>query len=368
MSASPVSAAELAELARYLFETSASIDIPVDKPSRVEPQGLSMADFRNAPIQASLDVAVRFLTDAASAVRSFEVASVDPADSYAFALQMVPEARKYDLANVGTYQGAALLAESLLGENASKVRQAIGSNLLDETPPDPQDEFFLVAKALSDLRTGKTRTARMGLSEIGNIRVRSEVEDLSLFQEAAHSLTAKTSVTNSIFPRPGAKRALLYTSLAAVVEPEPAERALQLALAETETLPVEQQVCLFPALASVALRTSKGEALEFFDRAVDAENQAALKAKSPEIETADAPLRCSESGLVEYVDTRGGRQGIVLEVPGVSAYSGSAFLRDAKSADLKRLEKIADRLKDESLLTEALLRIAERMVNEREIQ
>ena len=107
LSESPPTAAELCELARYLFPAGSSIPLPVDPRWIVSPAGgLPMANFVRADLRGNLDLAVGFFDKAAQVVRNYQTTAADTLDAYALAYQMLPKARQYALQDVGPFETA----------------------------------------------------------------------------------------------------------------------------------------------------------------------------------------------------------------------------------------------------------------------
>jgi hypothetical protein len=227
----------------------------------------------------------------------------------------------------------------------------------------------LASKILSHLRVGRFGAARGGLSSLGDTALRRQLESLIAFEETAQSLPQKDAeriLDRPIYPDAGSKRALLYAALVpASATHDGALRALQMAVKETESLSTAERLCVLPAIASAALPIDADQAVDLLRQLVKAHNEAAGNSPS---ENADAQsgssakelnVRCGETGLREYVDTKEGRQSFLLHVPSVSTYNLDAFLVQVKAAEISRLESALLGLHDETQMAKALLALAE---------
>jgi hypothetical protein len=354
-SASPPTAAELGELARYLFPAGPSIQLPVDPRWIVKPPGgLPMASFLHVDLRANLDLAVSFLDKAAEVVQNYQTTAADTLDAYALAYQMLPKARQYALQDVGPFETALLGLEPKLGEKAAKIRDDLGTVPAVDPYGAPQSEFIVTAESLSHLRAGHFDAARAGLTGFGDTSVRGQLEGLIAFEEAAESLPhhdAERVLDRPVYPDAGAKRALLYTAIVpSAGTREGALRALQLAVKETDPLPAAQRRCLLPALASAALPIDADQALDLVRQFVKADNDSSIEPANP---------RCGESGLPELVITKEGPLAFLLQVAGVHTYSIDAVLAQARNIDLAKLGSAVAELHDETHRALALLTLAE---------
>ncbi|MGD0498666.1 MAG: hypothetical protein ABSC23_09555 [Bryobacteraceae bacterium] len=357
---------QLELVARYLFPTTASARLEIIPFLPPEPRGwpVKLPIFTRAPLRASLDLLKRFLTSAVYAVEMPEAPMFDLAGRYTLAYQMLPKARLYAPEYAKAFEDFLPVLEAQTQSFAAANRALIGP--IPEASPDApaqREEFLAVAEELSEIRASQYVAARNHLSSLGDTPLRHQLEALIDFGEAAESLPGRDAervLKQPIYPEPGARRALLYASIAAAARPqESAFEALAMAYQDIEPLPSAQRVCLLTGLAGIALPKSPDVALGFFKQAIEAENGAAALAAASTGSFLRSDACCERDGLVEALDTKEGRQAILLHAPGISTYTINGFVAEAKGLDLSQLESAVQRLRDPTRLAEALVAVAE---------
>jgi hypothetical protein len=372
----PHQIAELEMLAKYLFPAAPSVRLEIDPrfvPSTDNPATRPMVpDFMGTPLHGNLDVAVAFLNTSARAVGNLGAISVsDLPGAYTLAYQMLPKARLYAPEHVFAFQNAMQFLETQPGAYAAKNRANIGPPPeMNSDEPAPHGEFLSVAKALSDIRAGRFVAARRSLFDLGDTAVRRQVEALIDFGEAAEALPTQNG--ERVLGRPncpggGAKCALLYASISSTAGTrEGGLQALRLALKDAQPLPAAPRACLLTALAGAALSKAPDEALGILRQSIEAENDASSQTGESGGDSSDGgpAIRCGPVGLVEEVDTGEGRQSILLRAPGLSTYTISGLLAQARKLDFPRLESAAQELRDPAQLAEALVALAELRLND----
>lgn len=349
----------LAELGRYLFTAGSSITFPIPPNIQIGNVDLpTLPDFQSARLTGDVDLARAWIGEVVRMAQNYESTSADPEGSYALVYQMPHLAQQYALEHVGALENARRLLEVQVGEESSSIRAR-----LRPAPPEaigavtPENAYLAVGAARSALRDRRTGAARAFLSGVSEGDVRRQVEDLIAFTEAAVSLPSTATarlLEKPLYPVAGAKRALLYLSVAPIAENrEVAIEALRMAWEDLQTLPASERLCLLPALAAAALPRDPKVALLVLAEAVRAANDAG-PLQSP---NGAPPLRCSD-GPHEAVAAKEGRLSFGLTVPRVSAFSIQAFLAQAKPLDPARLETVVAGLRNETQRASALIAIA----------
>jgi hypothetical protein len=201
--------------------------------------------------------------------------------------------------------------------------------------------------------------------------VRGQINSLIAFNEAARSLENKSdqalSMANQL--KPGIKRSMLYIGMiAGSTRPDVALGLVPLAAKDISTLPAEQRVRLLSALAASLVRVDTETSFAILNQLVAACNDVRTNPRRGKFDPAGVRRATSDSSLIlpgnrgfyEAVQTQRGRRNFGLHVPGVDAFTLTAFLAAADPKDYERLSTAILGLRDETTQAAAWVTLAQR--------
>ena len=200
--------------------------------------------------------------------------------------------------------------------------------------------------------------------------MRGQISALIGFNEAARALENKSdqalSVANQL--KPGIKRSMLYIGMiAGSARPDVALGLVPLAAKDIAQLPAEQRVRLLSALAASLVRVDTETSFGILNQLVAAYNDVRANPRRGKFDPAKVSRATSDSSLIlpgnrgfyEAVQTQRGRHNFGLHVPGVDAFTLTAFLAAADPKDYERLSAAILGLRDETTQAAAWVTLAQ---------
>jgi hypothetical protein len=297
----------------------------------------------------------------------------NPVVAYALVDQLLPQARDLMPGRVADLEAALAQMAEAFPAVASQVQSALGA---PQNPnPDSADpavrNFWLTGQIQGAVAAAQFDRARQLLSSLDDPAVRSQINSLIAFNEAARALENKSdqalSLANQL--RPGIKRSMLYIGMiAGSTRPDVALGLVPLAAKDISSLPAEQRVRLLSALAASLVRIDTETSFAILNQLAAAYNDVRANPRRGKFDPANVRRATSDSSLIlpgnrgfyEAVQTQRGRRNFGLHVPGVDAFTLTAFLAAANPKDYERLGTAILGLRDETTQAAAWVALAQR--------
>jgi hypothetical protein len=298
----------------------------------------------------------------------------NPVVAYALAYQLLPRARDLMPDRAPDLEKALAQLEAENASVATQVQAKLGAaENPDQDSGDPARRMsWLISQIRGALAGGQIERAYELLPGITDLPVRSQLKNLIVFFEAARAVEKHNdqAVSMANLARPGIKRSLLYIAVVAnAPRLDLALQVLPLAAKDIAPLPAEQRVRLLSALATALLRTDVDSSLSVLSQVVAACNDVRVNPRRGKFDPASVRrssntndsllVMTGNRGFYEAVQTERGRHNFVLRVPGVDAFTVSAFLARAVAIDPDRLGAILTSLNDENTQASAWVTLAE---------
>jgi hypothetical protein len=252
--------------------------------------------------------------------------------------------------------------------NAPQIHAALGLAPLDLGAIGPP-VYEGVAAIFAAIEKKQFAEARQLAKIVANGATRAQAVDAVDFAEAADAIAKKdlawaTTLANGLAA--GVKRVLLYAGIAAAApDREAAFGVIQLALKDIAGLPSEHQMFTLAACAAAVLRIDPDTGMTIVAQHVTAANDTLAYPRRRDtlylIEGVPrrATILFNRRGLAEVVAAPAGRFRYPLRVPGVTALTLPALVREAKDADPARVEAAILGLRSEKQLADGLSALAE---------
>lgn len=298
----------------------------------------------------------------------------NPVVAYALAYQLLPRARDLMPDRAPDLEKALAQLEAENASVAGQVQAKLGAaENPDQDSGDPARRMsWLISQIRSALSGGQIERAYELLPDVTDLPVRSQLKNLIAFFEAARAVEKHNdqAVSMANLSRPGIKRSLLYIAVIAnAPRLDLALQVLPLAARDIAPLPAEQRVRLLSALATSLLRTDVDSSLSVLSQVVAACNDVRVNPRRGKFDPASVRrsanandsllIMTGNRGFYEAVQTERGRHNFVLRLPGVDAFTLSAFLAAAAAIDSDRLGAILTSLNDENTQASAWVTLAE---------
>ena len=364
----------LQDLAKFLLTASDLVNqSDEDQPNRNSQVGGATVEDLSAPrattnpdnIEALIESTFKLLA-APNAVNR------NPAVAYALVSQLLPQARDLMPDRVTELEAALVQMAQAFPAVATQVQSALGA---PQNPnPDSGDpavrNFWLAGQIQGAVAAAQFDRARQLLARLDDPPVRGQISALIGFNEAARALENKSdqalSVANQL--KPGIKRSMLYIGMiAGSTRPDVALGLVPLAAKDIAQLPAEQRVRLLSALAASLVRVDTETSFGILNQLVAAYNDVRANPRRGKFDPAKVSRATSDSSLIlpgnrgfyEAVQTQRGRHNFGLHVPGVDAFTLTAFLAAADPKDYERLSAAILGLRDETTQAAAWVTLAQ---------
>jgi hypothetical protein len=296
----------------------------------------------------------------------------NPVVAYALVYQLLPQARDLMPDRVTELEAALVQMAQAFPAVAAQVQSALGA------PPNPDPDsgdpavrnFWLAGQIQGAIAAGQIDRARQLLTRLDDPPVRGQISALIAFNEAARALENKSdqalSLANQL--KPGIKRSMLYIGMiAGSTRPDVALGLVPLAAKDIALLPAEQRVRLLSALAASLAPVDKETSFGILNQVVAAYNDVRTNPRRGKFDPAKVSRATSDSSLIlpgnrgfyEAVQTQRGRHNFGLHVPGVDAFTLTAFLAAADPKDYERLSAAILGLRDETTQAAAWVTLAQ---------
>jgi hypothetical protein len=296
----------------------------------------------------------------------------NPAVAYALVDQLLPQARDLMPDRVTELEAALVQMAQAFPAVATQVQSALGAP--QNPDPDSGDpavrNFWLAGQIQGAIAATQFDRARQLLARLDDPPVRGQISSLIAFNEAARALENKNdqalSLANQL--KPGIKRSMLYIGMiAGSTRPDVALGLVPLAAKDISTLPAEQRVRLLSALAASLVRVDTETSFGILNQLVAAYNDVRANPRRGKFDPAKVSRATSDSSLIlpgnrgfyEAVQTQRGRHNFGLQVPGVDAFTLTAFLAAADPKNYERLTAAILGLRDETTQAAAWVTLAQ---------
>ena len=248
--------------------------------------------------------------------------------------------------------------------------------------PDPESgdpairNFWLTGQVQGAIAAGQFDRARQLLARIDDLPVRGQIAALIAFGEAAYAIENKSdqAIGMANLLKPGIKRSLLYISMISTSpNRDAALQLLPLAARDIAPLPAEQRVRLLSALAAGLIRADTEAAFGVLNQLIAAYNDVRANPRRGRFDPASvrrtynprsdansdsALILPGHRGFYEAVQGERGRHNFGLRVPGVSAFTLTAFLASSGQLDPDRTAAAVLGLRDETTQSAAWVSLA----------
>jgi hypothetical protein len=377
----------LGELGKYLFTSEKLLDYP-DREQRNDTltiAGSSVTDFRENRHSANSDAQLAYLESLKLMYNDQVAWARDPVLSYAIVHQILPVIGNIapdDLARFERIQNElALNAAAGAAQVNAQLTPEEGVPLEGINPALRRDR--LIAKFRTEWSSGRLDRAAELMSRIDDQVVRSQLDGLMRWGQVLAAMRQKNfdrAMSLAHVFQPGARRALLYTSIAGVTKDRVlAQEAVKLAWRDVEPMPAEQRAYLLMPIAARMFDLGQDTAYTVLGQVVTAFNDARTRPrrfrfnaraertlfnanKDPNLE-GNILIR-NGRGVSEALDSGRSRFSFPLQPPGVDAFDLPKLVQYAKTADTERIESVLLQLRNEAKLVSALVACALRDLEE----
>ena len=364
----------LQDLAKFLLTASELVNqADEDEPNKnFQVGGATVEDLSAPRATANPDNIEALIESTFKLLAAPNAVNRNPAVAYALVYQLLPQARDLMPDSVSDLESALAELASAFPAIASQVQSALGAP--QNPDPDSGDpavrNFWLAGQIQGVVAAGQFDRARQLLTRLDDPPVRGQISALIAFNEAARALENKgdqaLSMANQL--KPGIKRSMLYIGMiAGSASPDVALGLVPLAGRDIALLPVEQRVRLLSALAASLAPVDKETSFGVLNQLIAAYNDVRANPRRSKFDPAGVRRATTDSSLIlpgnrgfyEAVQTQRGRHNFGLHVPGVDAFTLTAFLAAADAKDYERLSAAILGLRDETTQAAAWVTLAQ---------
>jgi hypothetical protein len=364
----------LQDLAKFLLTASDLVNqADEDQPNKnFQVSGATVEDL-SAPRASTNPDNIEALTETTfKLLVAPDAVNRNPAVAYALVYQLLPQARDLMPDRVTELEAALVELAQAFPTVATQVQSALGAP--QNPDPDSGDpavrNFWLAGQIQGAVAAAQFDRARQLLARLDDPPVRSQISALIAFNEAARALENKSdqalSMANQL--KSGIKRSMFYIGMiAGSTRPDVALGLVPLAAKDIALLPAEQRVRLLSALAASLVRVDTETSFGVLNHLVAAYNDVRVNPRRGKFDPAGVRRATSDSSLIlpgnrgfyEAVQTQRGRHNFGLHVPGVDAFTLTAFLAAADAKDYERLSAAILGLRDETTQAAAWITLAQ---------
>ncbi len=364
----------LQDLAKFLLTASDLVNqSDEDQPNKnFQVSGATVEDLSSPRASTNPDNIEALIESTLKLLAAPNAVNRNPAVAYALVSQLLLQARDLMPDRIPDLEANLAEMASAFPAIPTQVQSVLGApqNLNPDSDDPPVRNFWLTRQIQGAIAATQFDRARQLLPRLDDSPVRSQISAIIAFNEAGHALENKSdqalSLANQL--KPGIKRSMLYIGMiAGSRSPDVALGLVPLAAKDVSTLPAEQRVRLLSALAASLIRVDTETSFAILNQLIAAYNDVRANPRRGKFEPAKVSRATSDSSLIlpgnrgfyEAVQTQRGRRNFGLHVPGVDAFTLTAFLAAADPKDYERLSAAILGLRDETTQAAAWVTLAQ---------